>query len=384
MQNQEPPVVFDKERASSYDTQYAKVASLSDALHLLVRVILSDLPADARILCVGVGTGSEMLSLAREFPQWQFTAVEPAAPMLDICRKRAEDAGITARCTFHEGYLDTLPASPPFDGATSLLVSHFIVDSEAQRDFYRQIAARLRPDGCLVAAALVADPSAPASPSLLDVWMRMQEYAGVSAEALEKMRGAYGRTFAAHLPREVEEIIASSGFRAPVLFFQTLLIHSWYAKRAATTSKVSIIPEEQDMQSELERNKEAVTRFNKEVIEQGNVDAFQSLMNPEFVRSAPPGMDSGPNGMLDTFNTVLRPAMPDMTVEILDQVAEGDKVTTRKRISGTHTGKLMGIPATGWDVVIDVIDIVRLRGGKYVEHWGINSLPSTLASLRAK
>ncbi len=138
------------------------------------------------------------------------------------------------------------------------------------------------------------------------------------------------------------------------------------------------------MQSELERNKEAVTRFNKEVIEQGNVEAFQALMDPKFVRSAPPGMDSGPNGMLDTFNTVLRPAMPDMTVEILDQVAEGDKVTTRKRISGTHTGKLMGIPATGWDVVIDVIDIVRLRGGKYVEHWGINSLPSTLASLRAK
>jgi predicted SnoaL-like aldol condensation-catalyzing enzyme len=139
------------------------------------------------------------------------------------------------------------------------------------------------------------------------------------------------------------------------------------------------------MQSELERNKEAVTRFNKEVIGQGNVEAFQALMDSEFVnRSAPPGMDSGPNGMLHTFNNVLRPALPDMQVEILDQVAEGDKVTTRKRISGTHTGELMGIPATGRDVVIDVIDIVRLRDGKYVEHWGINSLPSVLASLRAK
>lgn len=44
----------------------------------------------------------------------------------------------------------------------------------------------------------------------------------------------------------------------------------------------------------------------------------------------------------------------------------------------------MGIPATGRNVVIDVIDLVRLRDGKYVEHWGINSLPSVLASLRAK
>jgi len=144
------------------------------------------------------------------------------------CGRRA---GIAARCTFHEGYLDTLPASPPFDAATSILVSHFLVDSEEQRGFYRQIAARLRPDGFLVSAALVADPSAPASPSLLDVWMRMQEYAGVSAEQRGTMRGAYGRTFAAQLPREVEAIIASSGFSAPVLFFQTLLIHGWYAQR---------------------------------------------------------------------------------------------------------------------------------------------------------
>lgn len=235
MQNQEPTVVFDKQRASSYDTQYAKLAALSDALYVLMRVILSELPAEARILCVGAGTGSEILYLAKEFPEWRFTAVEPAAPMLDVCRRRAEDAGIASRCTFHEGYLDTLPPSPLFDAAASLLVSHFIVDPKEQRGFYRGIAARLRPDSLLVTAALVADPPAPASPSLLDVWMRMQEYAGVSAEALEKMRGAYGRTFAAQLPREAEAIIASSGFSTPIMFLQTLLIHAWYAKRVEAT-----------------------------------------------------------------------------------------------------------------------------------------------------
>ncbi len=231
MPNQEQTVVFDKERASSYDAQYANLAPLSAALHLLTRVILSELPAEARILCVGVGTGSEMLFLAREFPHWRFVAVEPAAPMLDICRGHAEDAGIADRCTFHEGYLDTLPASPPFDGATCLLVSHFIVNADEQRGFYREIAARLRPDGFLVSAALVADPSPSASPSLLDMWMQMQEYSGVAAEQLNKMRGAYGKTFAAQLPQKVEEIIESSGFQAPIMFFQALMIYAWYAKR---------------------------------------------------------------------------------------------------------------------------------------------------------
>lgn len=126
MTNREPAIMFGKDRAPSYDKMWAKLAPTRDALHLLIHAILSNLPADARILCVGVGTGSELLDLAQAFPQWQFTAVEPAAPMLNICRQKVEACGITARCTFHEGYLDSLPTSNSFDAAASLLVSHFI------------------------------------------------------------------------------------------------------------------------------------------------------------------------------------------------------------------------------------------------------------------
>jgi predicted ester cyclase len=132
-------------------------------------------------------------------------------------------------------------------------------------------------------------------------------------------------------------------------------------------------------------NKAVVARFNKEVIERGDEAAFRELMAPDFVnRSAPPGMPSGPEGMLYTFNKILRPALPDLTVEIHDQVAEGDKVTTRKTIRGTHRGELLGVPATNKPVAIDVIDIVRVRDGRYVEHWGVNTLASALAQLKAK
>jgi tRNA (cmo5U34)-methyltransferase len=89
MPNQESSIVFDQERASSYDKRFAKLAPMRDALHLLIHMVLAELPAHARILCVGVGTGSELLALAHAFPQWRFTAVDPAAPMLDICRQRA-------------------------------------------------------------------------------------------------------------------------------------------------------------------------------------------------------------------------------------------------------------------------------------------------------
>ncbi|GLU57418.1 hypothetical protein Dfri01_68790 [Dyadobacter frigoris] len=86
--------------------------------------------------------------------------------------------------------------------------------------------------------------------------------------------------------------------------------------------------------------------------------------------------------MINTFNNILRPAMPDMKVMIYEQVAEGDLVTTRKNISGTHTGTLLGLAPTGHRISIDVIDIVRIKNGKYLEHWGVNTLPEVLTELK--
>lgn len=137
------------------------------------------------------------------------------------------------------------------------------------------------------------------------------------------------------------------------------------------------------MSTQSEQSKVVVRRFNKEVIEQGNEQSFASLMDEQFINhSAPAGMDAGPGGMIYFFNTVLRPALADLQVTIHDQVAEGDLVTTRKTISGTHSGNFMGIAPTRCHVSIDVIDIVRVKDGKYFEHWGITSLPVVLAALK--
>ncbi|MGD1716070.1 hypothetical protein [Dapis sp. BLCC M172] len=53
MQNQEQAVVFDEERAATYDERFA--ALLRDTLHLLTRLVLADIPVNGRILCIGVG-----------------------------------------------------------------------------------------------------------------------------------------------------------------------------------------------------------------------------------------------------------------------------------------------------------------------------------------
>jgi len=228
MKRQDPTAVFNKENAASYDNQRAKLAPIKDALHLCIRMKFANLPIDARILCVGVGTGSELMYLAQEFPQWQFTAVEPAPDMLKICRQRAQECGIVSRCTFHEGYLDSLPDSDSFDAATCILVSHFIVDAEKRQQFFAEIAARLRPGAIMVNADLAYDMSAPEYNTVLDIWINMHDYAGMPANV-----DAFGRDVALIPTEKVESIITSSGFDSCVLFFQTLFIHAWFSELSA-------------------------------------------------------------------------------------------------------------------------------------------------------
>jgi steroid delta-isomerase-like uncharacterized protein len=136
------------------------------------------------------------------------------------------------------------------------------------------------------------------------------------------------------------------------------------------------------MQSTTEQNKKTVIRFNKEFIETGNRDIFEELVAEDVVNhSAPPGSSTGADGMIHFLQNILRTGFPDLTVEILSQVAEGDLVTTRKAIHATHTGNFMGVPPTGKKVVINVIDMIRLREGKYVEHWGMSNIPEVIVQL---
>jgi hypothetical protein len=61
----------------------AKLAPLQEALYLLMAAVLAEAPEDARVLCVGAGTGAEVIELARRRAGWRFTLVEPAAAMLE-------------------------------------------------------------------------------------------------------------------------------------------------------------------------------------------------------------------------------------------------------------------------------------------------------------
>ena len=221
-----------QQQAASYDSQWAKTAPIRHCLHLLLDSQFAALPGDARILCVGVGTGTEMAHLASQNPGWHFTAVEPSAAMLEVCRQRAEREGFAARCEFHLGYLESLPATVAHDAATCFLVSQFILEPQVRSAFFAEIAERLKPGGLLASSDLAADVNSAEYEVLLSAWINMMAAAEVSPEAMARMRQAYARDVGVLSPQRTAAIIAAGGFALPVPFFQAGLIHAWLSRRA--------------------------------------------------------------------------------------------------------------------------------------------------------
>jgi steroid delta-isomerase-like uncharacterized protein len=120
-----------------------------------------------------------------------------------------------------------------------------------------------------------------------------------------------------------------------------------------------------------EQNKDLVRRFVEEAQTCHNLAAVDEYLAPEFVdHSVPPGLPPTREGVKMQFGMFLS-ALPDLHAIIHDQVADGEKVVTRKTLRGTHQGDLFGIPPTGKTVDIEVIDILRVRDGRITDHWNL-------------
>ena len=75
-----------------------------------------------------------------------------------------------------------------------------------------------------------------------------------------------------------------------------------------------------------------------------------------------------------------RASFPDVHMEIVELIAEGDKVVGRFTCSATHLGEWLGQAPTGRRFErVDEVAIFRFRDGKIVHAW---SLEDTLGRLQ--
>ena len=104
-----------------------------------------------------------------------------------------------------------------------------------------------------------------------------------------------------------------------------------------------------------------------------DLDALDQIFDLDLINhGADPDEPRGAYHFKQVFQNFIA-ACPDLQVTIEDQIAKDDKVVVRWTDTGTHTGApLFGVPATGKQIILTGIDILRIRDGKIVERWAEN------------
>ena len=115
-------------------------------------------------------------------------------------------------------------------------------------------------------------------------------------------------------------------------------------------------------------NKAVVRRLVAEVLNGGRLEVIDELFAPELAPQA------------RRWIAPFRASFPDVHMEIVDLIAEGDKVVGRFTCSATHLGEWLGHAPTGRRFErVDEVTIFRLGDGRIADSW---SLEDTLSRLR--
>jgi steroid delta-isomerase-like uncharacterized protein len=122
--------------------------------------------------------------------------------------------------------------------------------------------------------------------------------------------------------------------------------------------------------------KAVVRRFWEEIWNHRNPPAAEELMAEDFVFHTPTlGTHAGRAQTLAVFAEI-RTAFPDMSLEILEMIAEGGTVVTYWRTTATHCAPYCGVAPTGQQVTWSGLALHRVVDGRIVEH---RAFPDTRA-----
>jgi steroid delta-isomerase-like uncharacterized protein len=114
-----------------------------------------------------------------------------------------------------------------------------------------------------------------------------------------------------------------------------------------------------------EENKAVVRGYMEEVLNKGNLAAFDDYFSEDVVFNGRQGLRQE----LDSMFSLLRHVFPDLHLTIEDQIAEEDKVVTRVTFRGTHQGAYKSLPPTGKHVIWTGVGIDRIASGQVIEMW---------------
>jgi predicted ester cyclase len=111
--------------------------------------------------------------------------------------------------------------------------------------------------------------------------------------------------------------------------------------------------------------KAVVGRLIDEVINAGRLDIIDEIYTPQMAPAA------------RRWITPFRESFPDVHMEVVDLIAEGEKVVGRFRCSATNLGPWRGKPPPGRRFErVDEVYIFRIHRGRIAEAWGLEDTHS--------
>jgi len=127
-------------------------------------------------------------------------------------------------------------------------------------------------------------------------------------------------------------------------------------------------------QNTTDENKRIVREFIEAAFNKHQPDKAGEYMTPDIKwHGGTLGTVEGRDNFVGLISAIVT-ALPDLRNVELDIIAERDIVSVRAVVEGTHSGDLLGIPASAKHVKWDAIDNYRVVDGKIAEEWAADDL----------
>jgi steroid delta-isomerase-like uncharacterized protein len=132
----------------------------------------------------------------------------------------------------------------------------------------------------------------------------------------------------------------------------------------------------------IDRARDLLTCYFEEVWNQGRLDVLNRLMSPDYVNHSPsvPNPRPGPED-LKPIVTAMREGIAGLHYEILDMVVTPERAAVHLRVTGTHSGTLFGMPATGRHIDVRQMQFEWFKDERIWQHWRVTDELTLLRQL---
>jgi tRNA (cmo5U34)-methyltransferase len=187
---------------------------------------------DASLLITGAGTGMEICTFGRGSPRWHMIGVDPSGEMLAIAQKKIEEAGLSNPVRLFKGYVHDLPEDQLYDGATCILVMHFLPDDGSKLRLLESIGRRLKSGSPLILVDGFGVKDSESFNRTVTAWKTFVKARGVDPQTVEDGFSGQILKRLRFVPEErIERLLDEAGFEKPSRFFTGFLYGGWVAIR---------------------------------------------------------------------------------------------------------------------------------------------------------